>query len=37
MTINNPRSIAIVGGTGALGAGLALRWASAGHKVVVGS
>jgi len=31
------KNIAIVGGTGALGAGLALRWARAGHKVVIGS
>jgi 8-hydroxy-5-deazaflavin:NADPH oxidoreductase len=29
--------IPIVGGTGALGAGLALRWASAGRPVVLGS
>jgi 8-hydroxy-5-deazaflavin:NADPH oxidoreductase len=29
--------IPIVGGTGALGAGLALRWARAGHSVVIGS
>jgi NADPH-dependent F420 reductase len=29
--------IPIVGGTGALGAGLALRWAQAGRKVVIGS
>ncbi len=29
--------IAIVGGTGALGAGLALRWARAGHTVTIGS
>lgn len=37
MTTNSPLNIAIVGGTGALGAGLALRWAKAGHKVMVGS
>lgn len=30
-------TIAIIGGTGALGAGLALRWARAGHRVTVGS
>ena len=30
-------TIAIIGGTGALGAGLAKRWARAGHKVIVGS
>ncbi len=29
--------IGIVGGTGALGRGLMLRWASAGHSVIVGS
>ncbi|HEX5763401.1 MAG TPA: NADPH-dependent F420 reductase [Solirubrobacterales bacterium] len=29
--------IPIVGGTGALGAGLALRWAKAGHPVTIGS
>ena len=29
--------IPIVGGTGALGAGLALRWATAGRKVIIGS
>jgi 8-hydroxy-5-deazaflavin:NADPH oxidoreductase len=29
--------IPIVGGTGALGAGLALRWAKAGRKVIIGS
>lgn len=30
-------TIAIVGGTGAEGSGLALRWAKAGHRVVIGS
>ena len=30
-------AIPIVGGTGALGYGLALRWARAGHPVVIGS
>lgn len=29
--------IAILGGTGALGSGLAKRWAKAGHEVIVGS
>ena len=29
--------IAILGGTGKLGSGLALRWARAGHSVIVGS
>ncbi|HWP26313.1 MAG TPA: NADPH-dependent F420 reductase [Xanthobacteraceae bacterium] len=30
-------SIAIIGGTGQEGRGLALRWAKAGHRVVIGS
>jgi NADPH-dependent F420 reductase len=30
-------TIPIIGGTGALGAGLAARWAAAGHRVVIGS
>jgi 8-hydroxy-5-deazaflavin:NADPH oxidoreductase len=30
-------SICVVGGTGAEGSGLALRWAYAGHKVTIGS
>ena len=34
---NQPFSICIVGGTGAEGSGLALRWAHAGHKVTIGS
>src|SRR5688500_12875836 len=32
-----PDAIPIIGGTGALGYGLALRWALAGHAVVIGS
>jgi 8-hydroxy-5-deazaflavin:NADPH oxidoreductase len=32
-----PTSIAILGGTGAQGSGLALRWARAGHSVIIGS
>jgi NADPH-dependent F420 reductase len=32
-----PTTIAILGGTGKEGQGLALRWASAGHKVLIGS
>jgi NADPH-dependent F420 reductase len=32
-----PKAIPIIGGTGALGYGLAVRWASAGVPVVVGS
>jgi 8-hydroxy-5-deazaflavin:NADPH oxidoreductase len=31
------RRIAIIGGTGALGSGLAKRWGKAGHRVVLGS
>ncbi len=31
------RTIAIIGGTGALGTGFARRWAAAGHRVVIGS
>jgi NADPH-dependent F420 reductase len=30
-------TIAVVGGTGAEGSGLALRWAHAGHRVIIGS
>ncbi len=30
-------SICVVGGTGAEGSGLALRWAHAGHSVTIGS
>lgn len=30
-------SICVVGGTGAEGSGLALRWAAAGHRVTIGS
>lgn len=29
--------IAIVGGTGGLGGGLALRWARFGHDIIIGS
>lgn len=32
-----PEIIAVVGGTGAEGGGLALRWAVAGHRVLIGS
>jgi len=35
--VSTTESIPIVGGTGALGAGLALRWAMAGRSVTVGS
>jgi predicted dinucleotide-binding enzyme len=30
-------SICVIGGTGAEGSGLALRWAHAGHRVTIGS
>lgn len=32
-----PLTIAVLGGTGAEGGGLALRWARAGHRVILGS
>ena len=31
------RTIAILGGTGDLGTGLAIRWSRAGHRIVIGS
>ncbi|MGH8746252.1 MAG: NADPH-dependent F420 reductase [Burkholderiales bacterium] len=37
MKAKSPQTIAIVGGTGAEGGGLAIRWASAGHRVIIGS
>lgn len=33
----NPRTIAILGGAGKEGSGLALRWGYAGHRVLIGS
>lgn len=33
----NSKAISIVGGTGALGSGLAMRWARAGHRIIIGS
>jgi NADPH-dependent F420 reductase len=33
----NPRTIAILGGGGKEGSGLALRWGHAGHRVLIGS
>ena len=36
MTNNLPR-IAIIGGTGSLGSGLAIQWARAGYVVIIGS
>jgi len=35
--MSEARVIAIIGGTGAEGSGLAVRWANKGHKVVIGS
>jgi NADPH-dependent F420 reductase len=35
--MSDSKTIAILGGTGDLGTGLARRWAKAGHKVVIGS
>jgi predicted dinucleotide-binding enzyme len=37
LNTNLPRSIAIIGGTGPAGTGLALRWARAGETVIIGS
>lgn len=31
------KTIAVIGGTGAEGSGLAVRWAAAGHNVIIGS
>ena len=36
-TIRDRPTMAIIGGTGALGMGLAMRWAAAGYPVVLGS
>lgn len=36
MTERKP-TVAVIGGTGALGSGLALRWAKAGYDVIIGS
>jgi NADPH-dependent F420 reductase len=35
--MTEPKTIAVIGGTGAEGSGLALRWAHAGHRVIIGS
>ncbi len=32
-----PRTLAVIGGTGDLGRGLARRWAKAGHAIIIGS
>jgi hypothetical protein len=34
---NSKETIAILGGTGDLGTGLAIRWSKVGHKIVIGS
>ncbi len=34
---DSPTTIAVLGGTGSEGSGLALRWAAAGHRVLIGS
>lgn len=34
---NNPETIAILGGTGDVGTGFALRWGKSGHKIIIGS
>jgi NADPH-dependent F420 reductase len=36
-TTATPRAIAIIGGTGPAGTGLALRWARAGETIIIGS
>ena len=33
----DPKNIAVLGGTGKEGTGLALRWAKAGHHIIIGS
>ena len=35
--MNNQKTLAVLGGTGNEGKGLALRWANAGYKVILGS
>ena len=35
--MSKPKTIAILGGTGDLGTGLAIRWNRAGHKIIIGS
>ena len=37
MSVGIGRAIAIIGGTGPAGSGLALRWARAGETVIIGS
>ncbi len=36
-TTTTPETIALLGGTGDLGTGLAWRWARAGHRILIGS
>jgi len=35
--MDTPQKIAILGGTGDLGTGLAIRWAKVGHEIIIGS
>ena len=35
--MSETEKIAILGGTGDLGTGLAIRWAKAGHEIIIGS
>lgn len=35
--MSKPETISILGGTGDLGTGLAIRWSKAGHKIIIGS
>ncbi len=35
--MDNRETIAILGGTGDLGTGLAIRWSKAGHRIIIGS
>lgn len=37
MAVDSVKTLAVIGGTGAEGGGLALRWAHAGHQVIIGS
>ena len=37
MTEAKNETIAILGGTGDLGTGLAIRWSKAGHRIIIGS
>ena len=35
--MSTKETVAILGGTGDLGTGLAIRWSKAGYKIVIGS